>query len=538
MLEQKTSSGTAAISLRLAEIFTYGLILCLTYLSTLRWLILHDWAMEDFNYAYLIPVVVLYLLWDKRHVLAGIPPSPSWNGLALVIPGVLLFWAGELSGEFFSQYISLWLTVAGLCWLHNGWERLKPMLPALLFSITMFPPPSAVYSKLSFNLKLISSMMGVWMMQLWGLSVHREGNVIDLGFTQLQVVDACSGLRYLVPLVVLGILLVFFYRAKPWKKVVVVLSTIPVSITANSLRIAITGILAQYFGIEAAEGFFHDFAGWFIFMFSLSVILLLMWVLKRIGTEEKPGMDAAPAQVGAGNAGSACTGAAPALQEQDTAAPFFRARTGFWQFVAAFSLLAASLALSYGVDFRQKVPIARPLEGIPMEIGPWHGTRSAMEQKFIDSLDLSDYIIADYSDANGREINFYVAYYETQSKGKSIHSPNTCLPGGGWRFLKSEEKTVTLADGVTMPVNRVLMEKDGVRQVSYYWFPQRGRVLTSLVQLKMFTFWDALTRRRTDGALVRLITPVYPDEDADSAERRIYGFTRLIVPVLNEYIPR
>ncbi len=519
----------------LIRVGVYGLLLAVMYFSTLQWLVLKDWAKEDFNYAYMIPLVVLYLLWDKRTVLERLPSLPSWTGLAAIITGIIFFWVGELSGEFFTQYISLWLLVVGLCWLHAGWEKLKVMLPALMFSLTMFPPPDAIYGKLSFNLKLISSIIGVRMMQLWGLSVHREGNVIDLGFTQLQVVDACSGLRYLIPLIVLGILLVFFYRGSLWKKIVIILSAIPVSITANSLRIAITGILSQYFGPEVAEGFFHDFAGWFIFMFSLSVMLVLMWLLSRIGARASTGTGMKGGTDDDGEAAAHGSGDA-SVPVESASSP--RAWTDYRHFSLAVIILAATMALSHGVEFRQKVVIAKPLDEISMQIGPWQGKRGSMEQKFIDSLDLSDYILADYFDGRGREINFYVAYYETQSKGESIHSPNTCLPGGGWVFLQSGEKRITLADGKTMPVNRVLMEKDGARQVSYYWFPQRGRVLTSLVQLKIYTFWDALTRQRTDGALVRLITPVYPDEDMSSAEERISGFTRLVVPVLNDHIPQ
>ncbi len=304
--------------------------------------------------------------------------------------------------------------------------------------------------------------------------------MIDLGFTQLQVVDACSGLRYLIPLIVLGILLVFFYRAALWKKIIVVLSAIPVSITANSLRIAITGILSQYFGPEVAEGFFHDFAGWFIFMFSLSVMLLIMWLLGRIG--------ARPPAVKEGGDG-ARGDAVPEASAEPVGIASGAAWRDYRHFSLAVAVLVMTLALSHGIEFRQKVPIAKSLDGIPMQIGPWQGRQGSMEQKFIDSLDLSDYILADYSDSRGREVNFYVAYYETQSKGESIHSPNTCLPGGGWRFLESRRKRVPLSTAPPCPSTGCSWRRNGVRQVSYYWFPQRGRVLTSLVQLKIYTFW-------------------------------------------------
>ena len=162
-----------------------------------------------------------------------------------------------------------------------------------------------------------------------------------------------------------------------------------------------------------------------------------------------------------------------------------------------------------------------------------------MEQKFVDALDLSDYVIIDYKDRLGRPVNFYVAYYESQRKGESIHSPATCLPGSGWIFNQAGAVTIPMHghNPGFMQVNRAFMQKGTYKQLSYYWFPQRGRVLTNAYQLKIFAFWDALTRQRTDGALVRVITPVYDTEELEKAEERLQGFTREIVPILSEFLP-
>lgn len=125
-------------------------------------------------------------------------------------------------------------------------------------------------------------------------------------------------------------------------------------------------------------------------------------------------------------------------------------------------------------------------------------------------------------------------------KGESIHSPETRLPGGGWEFKNAGAVTLPVngLNGDSMRVNKVFMEKGNVKQLSYFWFPQRDRVLTNAWELKWYNFWDALTRQRTDGALVRLITPVYPNEDVPQAEARLTAFTREIVPVLNEFLPK
>ncbi len=258
----------------------YALLLGGLYFSTLSYLVGRDWMREDYSYGFLIPFVVLYLIWDKKKRLRELPSRPSFPAFIVIGIAFCLFWLGELAGEYFTLYISLWLMITGLCWLHLGRRKLKILAFPLFMLLTAFPLPNFLYTKVSWQLKLISSQIGVAMMQAFGMSAYREGNVIDLGFTQLQVVDACSGLRYLIPLIVMGLLLAYFYRAAFWKRTLVVLSTIPLSILTNSLRIALTGVVHEQWGPELAHGFFHDFSGWLIFLVSLGALLLEMWALQ------------------------------------------------------------------------------------------------------------------------------------------------------------------------------------------------------------------------------------------------------------------
>lgn len=526
-----------------ADVFRIGLFAALLaglYWSTYSWLILHDWAREDFTYGYLIPFIAGYLVWEKSPEVAEIPSTPSWAGFCVLLLGTALFWLGELGGEFFILYVSSWLIVFGLLWLHMGLKKLRPVVFGLCFSLAMFPIPNFLYNKVSVNLKLASSKLGVWMMQTWGMSAYREGNVIDLGFTQLQVVDACSGLRYLIPLVVLGVLLAYFYKARLWKKAIVVAVTLPLSIITNSLRIAVTGILYEIWGPVAAEGFFHGFSGWFIFMFTFAVLLGLMWCLNRLFPDPKDDDEDEDLQEGGVEVEST---AEP--MDEESGAPGgtgdVKRRPSFLrpaQAMAALVVLGASLVLAQGVEFREKTPIAAALDRFPLEIGKWEGRRQTMEQRFIDTLDLSDYTIIDFRNGNGRNVNFYVAYYESQRKGESIHSPSTCLPGSGWIFKQSGTVMIPAdAAGNAIRVKRAYMQKGEYKQLSYFWFPQRGRILTNAYQLKIFAFWDALTRHRTDGALVRLITPVYDDESPADAENRMKSLTKDLIPVLNQFLP-
>ena len=237
---------------------------------------------EDYSHCALVPFVVLYLLWEKRREIAATPSEPSWTGL---VPfGIVSVFSGSVSlaASIFTLYMSFWFAVVGLIWLHLGWEKIKTIWFSLVMMLAMFPFPNFINTRITLQLRLISSKLGVWMLHLYGMSAYREGNVIDLGFTQLQVVDACSGLRYVMPLMVLSLLLAYWFKAHWWKRVVLFLSSIPLAIFVNSFRIAATGVLYSMFGAQVAEGFFHGFSGWLIFMFAIPCLLLEMWVLRRI----------------------------------------------------------------------------------------------------------------------------------------------------------------------------------------------------------------------------------------------------------------
>ena len=522
-------SPTNVTRIALFCLFILGL-----YYSTFIWLVMKDWAREDFGHCYFMPFVVAYLIWDRKAAFLSCPTKPSWVGFFPLCLGIAMFWLGDLGGEYLLLYLSCWMVVIGVLWVHIGWKKLKTIAFALFMSLTMFPLPHFIYNKISVKLQLLSSKIGVSLMQFYGMSVHREGNIIDLGFTKLQVVEACSGLRSLMSLVVLGLLMAYFFRSNLWKRALFLIFVIPVAIGANSIRLALTGIVYEAWGREAAEGFFHGFSGWVIFCFALGVLLAVMWMLKKMGNAditEKKGRNPENVYTIKQSEFDAAT------HQRSDGSPignFLQRHT-----IATFALLIVTLVISHGIEFRERIPIIRPLDAFPLKMEKWTGIRHTMDQYYIDALDLSDYVIVDYYNKTGKKINLYVAYYESQSKGKFIHTPATCLPGSGWSFRQTGriEIETQLLNGVSIQVNRAYMEKMNQAQLSYYWFLQRGRILNNAYQLKWYAFWDALTKQRTDGALVRLIAPISGSDSLEQVEARLRSFTRQIVPLLQEFIP-
>ena len=487
--------------------------------------LLGKWRMDDFTYSYFIPLVVTYLIWEKRTEIAIEPTCRSWFGLLPALLGLLFFWMGELGGEYTIMFISIWLLLVGTLWSIFGWRRFRVIAFPIILILAMIPPPAVLYDNLTLRLKLISSQIGVLLLQLCGLTAYREGNVIDVGFTKLQVVDACSGLRYFFPLIVLGILLAYFFKGSWWKKVIIVVSAIPVSIVTNSMRIASVGILYQFMGPAAAEGFFHDFSGWFIFMLSLGILLLEFALLKRILPERaSTGLQDSTADV---------------VQSYH---PGHNRYSGLFryvplQFLIILLLMGATAAGVQGVSSRNRTPLSKPFSQFPDAVGDWTAKRQSLEKMYLDALELNDYLLADFRNSRGEVINCYVAFSDFQSKGKASHSPATCLPGSGWELKEPDKILVTDGSGRSTTINRAIMVMGNDKRLTYYWFDQRGRILTDLYQIKFFNIVDSIKLNRTDGALVRLITPLGENESPAAADFRLKEFFKQFNPELNNFLP-
>jgi EpsI family protein len=215
-------------------------------------------------------------------------------------------------------------------------------------------------------------------------------------------------------------------------------------------------------------------------------------------------------------------------------------RTVPMTFIAGTVLLSAFAASVLLMPERvEAVPRRETFFAFPNQVETWTGRRNVMEQIYLDALKLDDYIMADYVRADRGVVNFYVAWYDSQRAGNSAHSPRSCLPGGGWRmtdFSQIDIAEVQVA-GQALRANRVQIELGNRKQLVYYWFQQRGRVITNEYLVKWYLFVDSLTRQRTDGALVRLVTPLEVGESVANADRRLVEFASTVAPRLERHIP-
>ena len=215
-----------------------------------------------------------------------------------------------------------------------------------------------------------------------------------------------------------------------------------------------------------------------------------------------------------------------------------------WPFIVAVAMLAGTWGLLASLSHGEAVVARKPLAQFPLVIGDqWKGTESSMDEKDLAVLKLSDYMLRYYvpkreisgsgkESADNLPLWLYVGFYQSQRTGATYHSPQNCLPGAGWQFTESKVIPVSVAGGATMAVNQVLIQKGLEEQVIFYWYQDRGRVIASEYWAKVYLVWDAMTRNRTDGALVRISVPVYKSREQSIATG--IRFLQAVSPLLTE----
>ncbi len=480
----------------------------------------------EYSHGVIIPLLSAFLIWRQREQLRGLPFTGSWSGLALIAIGLVLRFIGAATTMHTFEHYAFLFVLYGLVLSLTGPLLFRRLWMPLIILIFAVPLPSFFNNSLSLHLQLLSSELGVWVIRAAGISVLLEGNVIDLGSYQLEVAEACSGLRYLFPLMTLSFIIAYLFRGPLWKRAVVFLSSIPITVIMNSLRIGFIGITVDHWGSGMAEGALHDFEGWLVFMLSTGAVVLTAFGLSRVGRSKVPWRQA-----------FAVPEAPPRADRAAPSPPFIQTLPRPFMAAAVLVLIGAVADVATPTP-TVTYPARTSFADFPTVIGDWVGQRNAMQGIYLDALRLDDYVLADFSENNAAPVNFYSAYYQSQDNTRAIHSPHDCIPGGGWEIVHFEQRMLPATQTTqAFQVNRAIIQLGTRRQIVYYWFDERGREFTSEYVARWFLFWDALTRHRTDGALVRFVQSVPPGADEAAIDAHIVKLATRIEPLLNRYVP-
>lgn len=473
------------------------------------------WDSGDNSYGYLIIPLFLYLCWEKRDSFRFSQFSWSFAGIGVTILSPLLLLVGEVGSMETLIFIGIWCSFVGIMATLYG-KRLKDLLFPLLILLFIVPLPPFINKTFTFQLKLLASSMSAVMLRASGISVLMDGNILDLGVTQLQVVDACSGLRYVMSMLLMALLIGHFFLASRWRQAVIVALAIPLTLVVNALRIWLTGVLVVNDLGRFSEGDFHDSIGLVMFLASGALLVWLALLLR-------------------GPFSSSATVPSGEVRQEEQVKSL---RPLLLTIVICTLFLGGGWALARLQAEQHVSPPRSSFDSFPMQLGGWQGTRHYLSQEILDALWSDDYVSASFArPGSGNVIHLLIPYYTYQGTRHTAHAPQSCLLGSGWAVLRTQERTFKTRFGNNLPVTILELKKGQDTMLSGFFFLGRGRVITSPWRNKLYLILDSFTKRRTDGALVRAEMVVAPGQSQDAAYQELAQFLSLLWHELPAYVP-
>jgi exosortase D (VPLPA-CTERM-specific) len=477
------------------------------------------WTDENYSHGLLVPFLIGYIVYLEFDNLKNAVGKPLVRtGLTAVLLALAMLLGGTLGAELFTQRISLILMLAGIVIYFFGAKILKLLVVPFVLLLLAIPIPQIVFNKIAFPLQIYASQMAIWGIRLFELPSVRKGNVIEIlpsGATQviaLEVVEACSGIRSLMTLVTLGLVLAYFTGSKRrldeggwfdflknfdfWRAVILMLAAIPFAILTNAARVTATGVFTYHFGRRATEGFWHDLSGWLVYIAALALLLLLNFGLNKIKQRKSE--------------------AAAVQRSQFKLDEPFASNQQYSTWILIGVLLTGGISINW-VSQRGEATIERQsLSNISTQIGDWRqkGNEIRFDEATEAVLRTSDYTMREYVSPKNRLANLYVGYYASQRTGATYHSPQNCLPGAGWVMKQPALVEIKTPQGKNFTANKFIIENGAYNEVLIYWYQGRGRATASEYKDKINTVWDSILHRRSDGAMVRIMTSVGNSEAA------------------------
>lgn len=504
------------------------MVLCLASLMVLTGMA-ELWVIsEEYGHGLMVVSLLGYILYRRRDHFTVARIDYLWLAVPLSLLAFAAVIAGKASGiSVVSMYGVLAFAVSMILVL-GGFALLKRMLVPLLIIWLLIPLPNPFGPMLTSGLQLISSKLGVWFIRSLGGVVYLEGNVIDMGGVQLLVAEACSGLRYLFPLMSLGAIAGYMLHAPLWIRWSVFIVTIPITVILNSLRIGLTGIMTELWGAVHTQGFLHFFEGWVVFVVATLLLVGFLWVMLRLALPQQTIRDVL---VFDGNESSNTQGGL-------TLKDMLTVKTDSWVawWVGGMMLLAVLSATVLAMK-TEVLPERKSLGDFPVQLGSWSSREYRLPPETENVAGASEYFIGDFSSPDKDLVNLYISFYKTQLQGQIPHSPKVCIPGGGWKIESLDKITLKDRHGTSFAANRLVIAKGERKQLTYYWLKQGKKMYSHELMARLDLVRSSIFENRTDGSLVRLVTDIDPKLGEKVSDGRLEKFADLLLAALPDYVP-
>jgi len=489
----------------------WGVAACLVaaflfcYAPVIMGMIRQWWNVSFYSYAFLIPVVSAYLVWIRRDQLLAVMPRPNYGGGAvLVAAGLLVLSIGRAGGIQALEQISLLITLPGMILFLFGKAVLKTLWLPVGFLWFMIPIWDVVTDPLHVPFQVFSANLGVMLLRAVGIPVFQDGILIYLPNITLEVARACSGVNYLIAVLATSIPLATIVLTDVWKRVVLVLLAMAVSALANSLRVALIGMLAYYDLSGDLHGPYHMLHGVFVSLVGYAVIFGGLWALSR--------------------------GQAPAV---------FASVGRMWSFkwdqvrtawITVSAVLVLTGAAQY-VDRSYPVPLKHNLSELSLEGAGWMG-REISPLQTLEGADQS--VSRSYHALSGEDVRLSLWYFDTQTQGKELVYPGTAKLHADARKVR-----LSISGQGEVELNRRFIHDRGNAQMVLFWYDLNGRILASPQAVKLYTTFDAVVHGRTNGALMWVAIDLVSDDQAgqEQAVATLVRFVSTLYPALDHFLP-
>jgi len=434
------------------------------------------WGSDDYTHGFLVPVIALYIAWRKGCSLLSARAEPAMvSGIFLTALAAAVLMAGKLGSVVVLEELSIPLMIAGLVVLLAGPVYLRILwfpIAYLLFMVKMFGEGS---EKFHWPFQILASNIGVWLLHAAGIPAYKEVQYIQLPNIMLEVASACSGLRFLVSIIAIGLPLAWLTQNSWVKRIGLVLFAITIAVLANGLRVALIGVWAFYGG-EVVHGPMHVFQGMFVAWIGFIALFVGAWFLSGKVDSSERSKPTPPLVLARG------------VLDRVSSATRWKTAAG-----AAAFILAATWGL-YNFYRTSPAPLAAPVS-LPDSLGSWTAT-GEQAADFLNAAGGTEEFAAIYKKGDSA-LRVYVSYYDEQAQDREMVNYRN-----SWKLHRGERQASIVTDGGSQTVNAALLKENVDRRVALFWYQMDGHVISDRIEVKLWTVWKALSSRRTNGAIV------------------------------------
>ena len=500
------------------------LVVCIAFYSPLFPALVKEWyEHENFSYGFLIPFIFLYLVWEQRDVFRGEAIRPSPWGAVSFLGALLVGVIANMLGEPFIYRISFVLAVASLVHLFCGEYCVKRLAFPLGFLFLMIPPPYVIVKEVSYYLRMSDAVIANFLVQAVGVPVYRDAYMLHLPDITLEVADVCSGIASLFAMLALGTMYVYYLPTRLGMKFVVLASAFVFPILANLFRIFLVTVSVYYYGPIMLQAFFHHFTGTFTFLLSLIMLLWFGETVRRRYPKPSPAVAPRPSRE-------------PGRTSEELAVP-----SGSYRVLALPTAIVIVVAgtlfwlLNFPVFLRGEGPQVQ-LDGLPSSIGSYRATSGVPSDPYEDAH-AEKTISRVYESDDKSKIELFLGFNGRQFDENRLQSPKLVFRNG-WEYASLEEIQIPAAGAKPIEAIGLLTKKFNARKFVLFWYQVRGQSFSGDVRNRIELIKGLVLHGRTDGAVIRLATPVSDMESLESAKNRLITFSTQLYPKLSSVLPQ